>query len=289
MSTSHRYMPLYWRRPTPKQLIVFLCILALLCFGAFISFKHIDWHIEIGTAIVDTDNGLSLEYSAAVYWLIIANAISFLSVSLLMDDLHTAETATRNIRFVFLPGAAQTLGVAQTTIDSYCDNPPSYALKPLSRIYKLSILVLVIIAIFGVLLANNWPNIAGWIFTSLIMWTGLVYVGLMTTCDYAARDSFRKLSTLSVLHHNDDTATKRAEDLSRFEIMCEALGDFERMIRYVDYPFLAGSAIIIFHKFFVISIGPYYLGFLAGAIAMHTILANLVSLSIAISTVETKQ
>jgi hypothetical protein len=287
MSVNYKYVPLTWRSPTKLQLFVYLAILILLGCGAFASALNFHARLGISVATTGANTPASVDYSAAMLWLIVANATSFLVVTLLAHDLHEAEKATRDLTFEIDEDAAQRLEIPQKTIERHRKKPLNLALAPLGRVYILSICVLLTIAVFGAIVWKGWPRIEDGLFTFLVVWTGLIYVIVMMCCDFAARESFRRLSCMRVRHHHEDSAETKAAEIKTFDELCEALGDFERMIRYVDYPFLAGAVMILFHKYVVLEPGSYYFGFLAGAIAMHTILANLVSLSIAISTGQT--
>jgi hypothetical protein len=121
----------------------------------------------------------------------------------------------------------------------------------------------------------------GGLLTSAIYWTGIGYVLIMTVCDLFALTSYNRLCRLQLNLDSTPESEKAAAEENQRELL-QTLGEFKRMIFYVDVPILIGVFIVTAHKFKVL-VDPsgYYLGFVAGTIAMHTVLANIISLVIA--------
>jgi hypothetical protein len=113
------------------------------------------------------------------------------------------------------------------------------------------------------------------------MWTGGAYLFIMTISDIRACTAYRRVSCLKYDLGNSIDENLKEEYRKNLRDLVESLSDYERIFRYVDVPFLLGVAIILLYKFTVLDHNTYYLGFIAGTIAMHTILANVISLFIA--------
>jgi hypothetical protein len=267
------------------QCLVYLGMLFSLAIASVATVHEI--HAGIGLPLWRPEGSSigSSDLSASMVWLFVANITSFGAVSLLWRGLRAADTATRNLRFILDLSAAKNFGISVDSVSSrYGGNPVAWALRPLEFIYLISLIVLVLLVVVGGAILLLGPNVSNFAFFVLVLWTGLIYVLLMTICDLCARHSFKRFSCLQLTHDTGVALDLKARAERTVQELREALGDFDRMIWYVDIPFLIGVAIILLHKLYALGVGEgYYYGFLAGAVAMHTILANLVSLGIALS------
>jgi hypothetical protein len=106
-----------------------------------------------------------------------------------------------------------------------------------------------------------------------ILATGIPLVGLITFADYAM---YRAFQASEACPHLEAEASERAR-------LHDVLRDSGRMIVYVDIPILFGlvpiTALKVWWHFHGDGLQSLYmLGFTGGAIAMHLILGNLISL-----------
>lgn len=230
------------------------------------------------------------DFSSSVLWLLVANISSLGAVFLLYSGLITARNLLDDCNFVLDEGKAKKLGfnnLIKDTLNKNDESPKSWAREPLTPILPIIILVTVTLAIvIGWILYCAIENkaIVDSFYLFLVLWTGLVYIGTMTLCDYLAKKAFRRFCCLNLASQSQNIGQASPEDIRsqrKWEELKELLADFERMFIYMDFPFLIGAIFVLFHKVIVLEPGTYYYGFLAGAIAMHTILANVVALVIA--------
>lgn len=234
------------------------------------------------------------EFSSSILWLLVANISSLGAVILLYSGLITARNLLDDCNFRLDEQKAINLGFSMDKIQRHLasrdESAKSWARKPLTPILPIVILVIVFLAfvIFYIsYCAVQNKAISDFSYLLIVLWTGVIYIFTMTACDYLAKKAFRRFGCLNLVLQKsprEDESPEKIENersIKKWEELKDLMGDFERMFIYMDFPFLIGAILALIHKMMVLDPGTYYYGFLSGAIAMHTILANFVALFIA--------
>jgi hypothetical protein len=277
---THRPTVIKPRLPPLKRIIAYLAITWVVLLTATVPARNFLAALNRPFWTNPEFKATSADISAAVVWLAMANVSSFIVVWLLWRELRAVVKAAQGLHYKRSENPH--LKIPGDVVNSELTN---FVLSPLGLISVISIGVLLVtlglsaaLFLFGTRLHEN-------VFFVAIIWTGFVYVLAMMSCDLAARKSYQRLCSLELVIPNDQELGPDYPDRARraHRELLETLGDFDRMIFYVDLPVLVGVSIILLHKFTVLEPGAYYLGFIAGAVAMHTILANIISLAIAAS------
>lgn len=265
-----------FRMPTWIQLFFYIAIISTVLFAALVPAGSLHWRTGL-SLWSHPELGAQKEMSAAMIWLLAANLTSFLAVLLLFLELRKLERMTRGLALDFDRERVKSrLGCSDKTITKIAENPLRWALRPLEFMYGISVSVMLATAGVWIAIYLSRPVVATASFTALILFTGLIYLGLMTVGDLLASRAYKRATCL------------RGDNLE-FSHLVEALSDYERLLKYVDGPILLSMLFIILHKFLVLQVASLYqLGFFAGSIAMHTIIANIISIVIAASYVEVK-
>lgn len=272
--------------PSVRHLVCYCGVLAFLVFVALTPADEFHWALD-WPLWMNPRVGSAADVSAAMFWLVAANSTSFIAVFLLLRELRHLDKAVRNQSFVLDANCANErckVKPAQLTAANF--NPVQWALEPLELMYTISMCVLIVTVSLTTLVIFKRPVLGDWLLTAFIFWTGLIYLGLMTTGDLRAGSAYRRATCLRHRWPAEFSDEQKVGYKEQLDELLESLSDYERIIRYVDVPILASVILILIHKSFVLTHGPYYLGFIAGAIAMHTILANAISILIATSTIK---
>ncbi len=268
------------RLPSWKRIIAYIVIITIIAIAAAVPARKVLYRIDRPmweSPEMGVDSG---DLSAAVLWLAMANISSFIVVWLLWRDLRSVTKAAQGLHFKRIEGVESKI---PARIEN--DGITNYILSSLGLITTISIVVLLITFFICLNLFTRGGELSESTILGTVYWTGGIYVLAMTCCDLAARRSYRLLCTVELVIPTGDNLGEgyALHAKNAHAELLETLGDFDRMIFYVDVPVLIGVGIILCHKSIVLSTGSYYLGFIAGAVAMHTILANIISLSIAAS------
>jgi hypothetical protein len=215
-------------------------------------------------------------------WLLAANLTSLSAVFLLALDLWTLSKMLRGCSFYISP---QFLEKHPKFAEKAKADPLNWALRPLDFTYVLSITALLLTFYLTVRMLWHPPMVSSELFSFLIYSTGLVYLLIMTSSDIGAMLAFRRVTCLRQEWPADCHDDVKVNRRRKFDQFVEALGDYERILFYVDVPMLFSLVVLLVHKHSLPS-DAYYTGFVAGTIAMHTILANIISLIIAASSMQ---
>jgi hypothetical protein len=184
-------------------------------------------------------------------WLAAAVAMSFIfSIGTLNNILLIAQSAPQSLR-------------------KKKDNVSKSFWSWLRLSQRLSqVLLAAFVALF---VAAFWPRAIVQDWTILI--TGIPLVTLISFCDYCM---FKAYTCSNMCRYNK-------EELEHLKELHSVLGDSGRILIYVDVPILFGLLPITALKLYWLKYGAgleaiYVLGFTGGAIAMHLVLGNLISL-----------
>lgn len=270
------------REPSWRQLWFYIAIVAVLVLVAFVPAGSL--HTKLGLQHWrGYSNGTNGELSSAMLWLLAANVVSFLAVLLLGVELWHLKTKVEGMSFQ-LDRSAVTSRVRWVRDPGSIENPAHWALRPLTVTFVISLVSLALTVGLAVLFSAVHPSVNHKTFVVLVLFTGIVYIGLMTVGDLAARAAYRRATCLRPEWPATITMERKQSTLAAFDELVDALSDYERIVKYVDAPILVSLGLVMLHKYLVVhDATPYQLGFVAGTVAMHTILANVVSIAIAAS------
>lgn len=280
------------RSPNLRQLLCYLAVLGILSFVALVPADRLHWTLD-ASLWQNHHLGKPIDITSAMIWLLAANATSFCAVFLLFRELRTLDKIARNQTFtVDASKVLQRFGMSENKAKYQMkraeENPANWALGPLEWMYAVSVMVLLLTIIVTVVMVALHPVVPDWAFTVLVLWTIFVYLLAMMFADICACKAYRNVTCLRLQWASGTSDERKKNSIRDFNELVEALSDYERIFRYVDIPVLGSLALILAHKFIVLhnELGGYYLGFVAGTIAMHTILANIISIAIASSTTD---
>lgn len=214
-----------------------------------------------------------------MFWLLYANMVSVIAVSLLIFELETLKRKCLGLSFRLDDARVQQRGLKAPDLSKFDESAIKWAINPLLVTFVVSFLVLMVMVFaFVVTLVSSFPQLTTRLFVTLTLLTGFLYLSAMTFGDVCARVSYKRCTCL-LLEKTDKPRQARNEHV--FDDFIDALSDYDILIRYVDAPVLLSLGAITLFKF--ASLGDhdgYHFGFVAGTVAMHIIIANLVSLII---------
>lgn len=289
------YLPgnrLNWLRCPPLQLVVFgiIAVAFVVCFIApGHGGKWATWTpAEPIVGMQNTEERpitpeMVARVTDSMMWLVFANGVSALSVGFLLLDLLllqrklSGKTFEMGDREDHLQGNENPVTRKSVPPDSET-NPVNWATRPLFCFYVVAFLVFFALVILVMKLLFMTTEISTGEFFQLSAVTGLGYILLMTFGDFWASCSYRRCSWLK---QPDNTLD---EDRKEFEEFMDSLSDYPRFFRFVDWPIIAGLVAVLGHKIWGIGVmDGYHWGFIAGAVAMHVVIANVVSLVISMT------
>ena len=180
--------------------------------------------------------------------------------------------------------------------------------KKLNNIWLFTlIIVFVILGHIGLLLAKP----SGGIIHYMYFFSGAIYMILVSINDFFGhscvnsckkikeeiQEEFRRHPIIysgvekesEIYYHLHDREESRNNLLVKIDDIVKDLSFFSRIIAFIDIPILMGLSIIYIQEYTVLPHGLFREGFATGALAMHIIAANLISIVIGMYIFEKKQ
>ncbi len=219
--------------------------------------------------------------TAGMLWLLLANLVSIVAVLLLLIDLWRLVRGVADQSFEVDADRIKTRCGEELT-EAIRQRPAGWALRPLDWTFGISVIaVIAVCASFAIAVFAFFPKVTPSLFVGLTMLTGLGYLSVMTVGDLFAHKAFKRCSCLKHNWPANATEPQKAALTEDFEKLMGILGEYDRVIRFVDLPILASLAVITTYKFFTLgAMDGYHIGFISGSVAMHVIIANAISLLI---------
>lgn len=138
---------------------------------------------------------------------------------------------------------------------------------------------LVILMLFGVILTLWIRGPKEEIMRAAIILSSLGYMALVTLSDFIGSSALEDCQEImNLVETKCSTAQIKTRLLAMLRRTEEDLAFFRRVILFVDFPILLGLIVITIQEYAILIESPFRAGFTTGAIAMHIVIANLVSI-----------
>lgn len=262
------------RRFTKPKIAFYFGIVTLFVFVALMPAERLHWWSTF-ERWHNAHFGSPSEVSAAVLWLLMANITSFFAVWLLFAELDALQQKVRSEVFTLNEDLAREwCGVSPGVLETVL--PIDWALKPLNKTLWVTRFVNSGTIVIITLIFTSHPQISTAMLITAVLWTGLFYLSLITAGDYHTYRAYRRFVCLE-----RESGPKRGTGEDVMVGLTDTLSDYQRIFWYSDLPILGSLTLVVIHHFAALDEGTYYLGFVAGAVAMHTIIANITAVMIA--------
>ena len=245
-----------------------------------------------GIALVSVNPWSSPEVSSehigkSFLWLCYSLVVSIFTIGILWLDMErltkqfVGRSMTLNATLV-----SKRLRLSPNALEKAKENPAAWAVEPLSVPKGIAIAMMFLLLAGGVVsvLAAVYTNYSYPALIGLSCLTGVVFVGTMTVSDRWAHRAYLRCICLSV----DDGKQQSANAELSLRSMVELLGDYQKMFYFVDIPIMVSLLCVTGYELYHAihnwtsnhNMDGFHVGFLAGTVAMHVIIANVVSILI---------